>query len=202
MRDDAVTRIVDAAERVFAHKGYHSATTSEVAKEAGVSKGLVFNYFATKELLLEAVVVRRLVENFSYWTDDPPTGAPRERLVQIVDRTITRVIEQVESVRLYLALLLQPGLNSIVDRASAQLEPQAKAYYSSLESIFTELGDAQPVVTSIVFQSALNGLMQFIAVQPSITNKKTKFPLDALKQELISRFTPRTSSQTKRKSPR
>ena len=43
----ATTAILDAAEQVFGETGLYKATTAMVAKRAGVSKGLVFNYVAT-----------------------------------------------------------------------------------------------------------------------------------------------------------
>ncbi len=48
--------ITDAAFEVFAEKGYTGARVEEVAKRAGVSKGLLYLYFKTKEDLFKAVV--------------------------------------------------------------------------------------------------------------------------------------------------
>lgn len=44
--------ILKAAERVFAGKGFHDATIAEVAQEAKVSEGTIYEYFGTKEKLL------------------------------------------------------------------------------------------------------------------------------------------------------
>ncbi|WP_055587113.1 TetR/AcrR family transcriptional regulator [Streptacidiphilus griseoplanus] len=52
-------RLLAAAEAVFTAKGT-SASTEEVAREAGVGIGTVFRHFPTKEALLEAVYVARL----------------------------------------------------------------------------------------------------------------------------------------------
>ena len=48
-------RILKAAERIFAHKGYHDSTMAEIAKEAKVSEGSIYEYFATKEGLLFSI---------------------------------------------------------------------------------------------------------------------------------------------------
>ena len=50
--------IADAAFEVFAEKGYERARVDEVAKRAGVSKGLLYLYFKTKEALFKAVIKR------------------------------------------------------------------------------------------------------------------------------------------------
>jgi len=48
-------QILEAAARVFAQKGYHAATTKEIAAEAGVSEGTIYNYFDSKEDLLLSI---------------------------------------------------------------------------------------------------------------------------------------------------
>jgi TetR/AcrR family transcriptional regulator len=44
-------RIINAAIKEFAQKGYDSASTNEIVKEAGISKGLLFHYFQSKKQL-------------------------------------------------------------------------------------------------------------------------------------------------------
>lgn len=44
-------RIINAAIKEFAQKGYDSASTNEIVKEAGISKGLLFHYFKNKKQL-------------------------------------------------------------------------------------------------------------------------------------------------------
>jgi AcrR family transcriptional regulator len=51
-------QIVEAATRVFAAKGFRRATTREVAQEAGVSEGTIYNYFEDKDALLIAILER------------------------------------------------------------------------------------------------------------------------------------------------
>ena len=63
-KEDRPQEIADAAFEVFAEKGYAATRVEEVAKRAGVSKGLTYLYFKTKEDLFKAVirgvVVRRI----------------------------------------------------------------------------------------------------------------------------------------------
>lgn len=55
-KEDRPREITDAAFEVFAEKGYSGTRVEEVAKRAGVSKGLLYLYFKTKEELFKAVV--------------------------------------------------------------------------------------------------------------------------------------------------
>ena len=51
-------RILDAAEAVFAERGYGAATTREIAGRAGIGKRMLFYYFASKEAVYRAVLDR------------------------------------------------------------------------------------------------------------------------------------------------
>src|SRR5262245_37261824 len=50
--------ILDAALAVFAERGYHAASTEEIARRAGISQPYVFRLFGTKKDLFIAVVTR------------------------------------------------------------------------------------------------------------------------------------------------
>lgn len=61
-RPDAKERILDAALEVFSLKGFHQATTDEIAEKAGVGKGTLYRYFETKEKLFAELMRIRLEE--------------------------------------------------------------------------------------------------------------------------------------------
>jgi TetR/AcrR family fatty acid metabolism transcriptional regulator len=54
--------IFDAALRVIKQRGFHKARMSDIAREAGISYGLVYHYFANKEDLFDAIANR-------WWAD-------------------------------------------------------------------------------------------------------------------------------------
>ncbi len=55
-KEDRPAEITEAALAAFAEKGYAATRVDEVAKRAGVSKGLLYLYFKTKEDLFKAVI--------------------------------------------------------------------------------------------------------------------------------------------------
>ena len=55
-KEDRPQEITEAAFEVFAEKGYARARVQEVAARAGVSKGLLYLYFETKQALFKAVI--------------------------------------------------------------------------------------------------------------------------------------------------
>ncbi|MFE6994886.1 TetR/AcrR family transcriptional regulator [Microbacterium sp. NPDC057659] len=56
----ARTRILDAAESLFARHGFDGSSTARIARAAGVPKGLLFYYFPTKQDVLGALLEERL----------------------------------------------------------------------------------------------------------------------------------------------
>lgn len=48
-------RILQAAVKVFADKGFFRATIDDIAREAGVAVGTIYNYFASKDQVLEEI---------------------------------------------------------------------------------------------------------------------------------------------------
>lgn len=61
-RDVRRENMLEAARRVFAREGYHSASIERIAFEAGVGKPTLYRYFTNKEALFEAVFARALDE--------------------------------------------------------------------------------------------------------------------------------------------
>jgi AcrR family transcriptional regulator len=52
-------RILEAATRVFAQRGYHGARISDIATEAGIAYGLVYHYFRNKDEILKTIFEER-----------------------------------------------------------------------------------------------------------------------------------------------
>ena len=67
---EARTRILDAAEELFAHHGYDATPTAKVAAAAGVPKGLVFYHFARNIDLLIALFDERMPAAVPHEVDD------------------------------------------------------------------------------------------------------------------------------------
>ena len=66
---DRPTEIVQAALAVFAEKGFAGAKLDEIAARAGVSKGALYLYFATKEEMFRAVVEQAIRPNLALVQD-------------------------------------------------------------------------------------------------------------------------------------
>ena len=69
-KQDRPQEITDAALAAFAEKGYAATRVDDVAKRAGVSKGLLYLYFKTKEELFKAVIRSFVVPRIDALTEN------------------------------------------------------------------------------------------------------------------------------------
>ena len=59
-REAVRSKLLQAAARCLARKGYEATTTRDIAAEANVSAGTLYNYFPSKEALIEALAEEHL----------------------------------------------------------------------------------------------------------------------------------------------
>lgn len=85
-------QILDCAVRLFGERPYPAVSTSDIAHEAGVARGLLNHYFGTKrELYLE--VVRELMQTPA---NPVPRQAPDRPLESIIDESVERWLTMLE----------------------------------------------------------------------------------------------------------
>lgn len=73
LSDEKRNRIIEASMKEFSEKGYMRASTNEIVKNAGISKGLLFHYFKSKKnlfLYLFDRIVDEFVAAFYEFIDD------------------------------------------------------------------------------------------------------------------------------------
>jgi len=63
IRADSKLRIMEAAFKLIAKNGYEATSIAMIATTAGVSKGLLYNYFESKEALVKALVIEAMEES-------------------------------------------------------------------------------------------------------------------------------------------
>jgi AcrR family transcriptional regulator len=190
MRENATVAILAGAVEVFTEKGFHAATTAEIAARAGVSKGLVFSYFRSKDDLLRAVLEDRMATVFRDLSSLPPPEAGRQMLEAVVEIWPRYALEHAELHRLYLSLLLQPGATPAIAEAAAALKPQIERFYGAFATAFRVAGSADPVADAMLFNAALNGILLTLVAQPSAAAEPNSYPLAAMQARLLASLLP------------
>lgn len=87
IREKSTKKILSAAARVIAAKGT-AVTIAEVATEAGISQGLAYRYFPSKEAIFYELLRQMMKTGGIVNTSPQMRGTPKERLEQIITDTI------------------------------------------------------------------------------------------------------------------
>lgn len=88
-------QIVEAAFRVFSRKGFTAATNREIAEAAGITPGLIYWYFPTKEaLFLETVYAKSPVLAVVRLTDELLEAPPRAFFHRVASMIFAQIYEQ------------------------------------------------------------------------------------------------------------
>ena len=161
---DSRDEILKAAMHLFANRGFHETSMSEVAREAHVSKALIFWHFKTKEELFVAVLNRLLEPYFIDFAEEAGVLDERAQIKKLVEFYLDFVRDNASSVRFFLAQMLHD------QRFSEGLNEQVLKIYSGYRAMLVELiARAQqkglcglrftPQAAAGFLLSALNGIL-------------------------------------------
>src|SRR3954463_4368696 len=82
-----VAAILDAAERHFLARGYEATKIDEIAADADVAVGSIYNHFESKEGLYAALLERALARFEAYMQEDAPAAPPPvEKVLAVLGR--------------------------------------------------------------------------------------------------------------------
>ena len=107
IREEKKTLIMDVALKHFANEGYYRTTINHIARHAGISKGLIYNYFESKESLLYGIISKSVLELYKYF-DINRDGYLSEAEFEFFVRRIAQILKEKQTFwRLFFQLLMQ-----------------------------------------------------------------------------------------------
>ena len=112
-REQAKSRILEAARVLFTERGYDATTLAQVSRRAGVSTGLTVYYFRTKQHLVQALADRLLHAPMVRAARAAHAG-PDEQLAAVIDAVLQTAAQEPRIIAMHLALLLQPGVAELI----------------------------------------------------------------------------------------
>lgn len=180
IRQQSITAIKQAALSLFAHKGYASTPISAIAKEAGISKGLMYNYFDSKEELLKAIIYdATLMEDTLFKDVINETFSPKTRLKNLILSTFDWVLSHLEYYKLLISLGFQEEVLSTIKDFIKQ---KAKAHISLGQQLFEQMGYPKAQLMSLEFGALLDGIfIHLLYIQED-------YPIDEMKQFLLDKY--------------
>jgi TetR/AcrR family transcriptional regulator, fatty acid metabolism regulator protein len=154
-------RILEAAVRAFARKGYHACRVGEIASEAGVAYGLVYHYFTSKDEILETIFrdtwTQMLTAIEAVEAEGIPAAEQLRKVAAIVLRTwkrdpdlvrvlvrevtrsthIQREVAEIEHAYAALQRIVERGQQSGEFRSDVDARLAALIVYGALEELLT-----------------------------------------------------------------
>lgn len=107
---DKKAQIRRAAERVFARHGFHNARATQIAEEAGVAVGTIYNYFQHKDDILVDIFEVEWAERMATIDRILATDRPmREKIQEIIQYSIERTLQNRELMRFFISEDLHLG---------------------------------------------------------------------------------------------
>jgi AcrR family transcriptional regulator len=174
--DERRAQILACARRLFSERNYDAVSTTDIAREAGVARGLLHHYFGTKrELYLE--VVRTLMRMPS---NPVPLQAPGPVLEVVIEQSVERWLVMLERNReTWLAAIASRGLSRDPELEAILEEAREQAADRLIEALQTyEAAQAPDELRATI--RAYSGYAEAASVEWLLRERLTRAEIKAL----------------------
>lgn len=142
IREEKKNLIMNAALEQFANVGFHAATISQIAKHAGISKGLMYNYFRSKEELLAGIINRSVTEIYGHFDPDHDGYLTEDEFELFVRKVFNLLKEKRQFWRLLLGIMLQRDVyENIFGSGTISLSVAGEPLPQFTENITAQMSD-------------------------------------------------------------
>lgn len=179
IREESRERIIGSALRLFARNGYAATSVRMIAEEAGISQGLLYNYFAGKEGLLRAIVERSMEDVQASFERAAGGATPRERIERLVHAAFDIVRANLSFWRLMYQLRMQPGVLADLQEG---VQAWSEAIRLQLEELLRAAAVPAPALEARLLFASIDGAAQHFAMDPE------HYPVSEVAEALIRRF--------------
>ncbi len=169
-------KLFDSAMKLFESQGYFATTVEQITAEAGVSKGLVYNYFRSKEELLVALLKDATDKMASVAEALSCDGPLEDSLSSFVDDFFRFLQAERRFLKLQLSLLLAPELSELVAEPQRQ---RAELLLRKIRGWFQRADVKQPKTRARLLLAMLDGVaLHYLFIYEP-------YPLASLKPQLM-----------------
>jgi len=179
IRQEKRQLIMEVALNQFAHNGYKSTTISQIAKKAEISKGLLYNYFTSKEELLDAILNNGIDAMLKVFDPNKDGVLETEEMEYFITEIFKMIAENRHYWKLYFSVSLQPSVFKMIEKRMDKLiEPLGKMTVEYFEKHNFEY----PLAETFIFGALLDGVAFDYIMKPDV------YPLEMVKNEIIDRY--------------
>ncbi|MFA5534206.1 MAG: TetR/AcrR family transcriptional regulator [Mariniphaga sp.] len=157
--------IMDTALELFAENGFHATSMSQVAKKAGVSKGLAYNYFESKQEILDEIIKTGFDFIYSHFDLNHDGILTEEEFRYFIRKTFQMIFENKTFWRLFMALMLQEGP---ADSAMKKYTIKNEKIISMLNQFIASKGNKNPADDFLSIAFLLKGAFIVAITNPEV----------------------------------
>ena len=179
IREDKRNQIMDAALELFSNEGYHNTSISEIARSAGISKGLMYNYFDSKEDLITAIFEKGMSAMFDFLDPNKDGILTPDEFDFFVNRAFDTLIKNPTYWKLYFSIMMQPVIYEMVQERYQQVINDS---LQLLLEYYEKQGVEDPMSEAMLFGALMDGISINYLLNPEM------FPLEKIKKTIIERF--------------
>jgi len=188
MRDSSRALILETALKLFSEHGYDRTSIKMIAESAGISQGLLYNYFASKDELLAAIFAQSMSDVQASFAMAEEGSTPAERIERLVRGAFTILRKNQQFWRLSYGLRMQQG---VLAGLAKQTRKSTAMIRQTLTRYLRDAGGDNPELDAAILFAIIDGVSQHYVLEP------TRYPLDAVADRIIQRFQPAVA-RTKR----
>lgn len=179
IRFDKKALIMTTALALFANKGYHSTSISQIAMKAGISKGLMYNYFTSKEALITDILAQGIDSMVEFFDPNNDGILTEEEMESFLRNIFTFIKKDVQYWKLFYAVFLQPNVYELIERKYMHL---LSGFIEILTNYFKAHGSEDPMKEALLFSALMDGVGFNYVMNPSL------FPVDDLIEMILEKF--------------
>ncbi|BBE19047.1 transcriptional regulator, TetR family [Aquipluma nitroreducens] len=168
--------ILEAALELFAENGFHATSMSTIAKKGGISKGLAYNYFESKNDILEEIVDEGFHQVHDLLDPDKDGVLSEEEFISFLEKTFAMVKNNHRYWKLYFALMIQPVVS---ENLSEKYAKAGEPLFRMMHEFIASKGSSDPEGDLMIISAMLEGTFLYAIVAPDI------FPIDRMKEKVI-----------------
>lgn len=163
--------IVSAARKLFETRGVHATTVKDIAAEAGITRELVYYYFADKRAIVDAVLddyVEDIVESVMVWNEMREFGKMSESLRACVQTFRRTLYEANGRMRPMIAVLDELGVRDAFDVRAVRETADCITDHVVME--YEVYHDIEIDLVYEMFCVVLFGLVGLMKINPAISD--------------------------------
>jgi AcrR family transcriptional regulator len=171
--------IMDTALDLFANHGYYPTSISMIASKAGISKGLLYNYFTSKEDLVKEIMVIGMDKFIEVFDTNKDGILTCEEFEQFIRESFRVLKENIPYYKLYFSTMMQPRVFELIKAMIYEIMPK---YLKMLAVYYDKLGIEHPAQEALIFGAVMDGISLNYIMDPE------NFPVEKTIQSIIDKF--------------